>query len=272
MSSGAQDIAVGTAGVFIRRNLITSGELERLVAEDGLCGVTSNPSIFEKALVGSTDYNEWLAEAAASGQDAMTLYEGFAVADIQRAADVLRAVYERTETRDGYASLEVSPYLAHDTKGTVAEARRLWSKVQRNNVMIKVPGTPEGLPAIQALLTEGINVNVTLLFSRDVYEQVAETYIAGLEALAARGGDLSRIASVASFFVSRIDTAVEALVRARLETGPAPNEQVAMSRLLGKVAIANAKLAYQAYKSIFRSPRWRRLAERAPTSDLKDGP
>jgi transaldolase / glucose-6-phosphate isomerase len=248
---------------YIRRHLIASGELERLVAEDGLCGVTSNPSIFEKALVGSTDYNDWLAEAAAQrDQDAMTLYEGFAVADIQQAADVLRPVYEQTQARDGYASLEVSPYLAYDTKGTVAEARRLWKKVQRSNVMIKVPATPEGIPAIQALLTEGINVNVTLLFSREIYEQVAEAYLAGLESLEARGGDLGRIASVASFFVSRIDTAVEAMVRARLEAAPGPTEQAMLRRLLGKVAVANAKLAYQAFKSIFRSPRWQALAGR----------
>ena len=247
---------------YIRRHLITSGELRRLVAEDGISGVTSNPSIFEKALTGSSDYNDFLAGAAKrQDQDAMSLYEDFAVADVQQAADVLRQVYDQTQRRDGYVSLEVSPYLAHDTQGTIREARRLWDKVGRENVMIKVPATPEGIPAIRQLISEGINVNVTLLFARESYEAVAEAYIAGLEAAAARGGDLTRIASVASFFVSRIDTAVDALISARLERAPAP-EKERLRSLLGKTAIANAKLAYQTFREICRGKRWSALADK----------
>ena len=202
---------------YIRRNLITSGELQRLITEDGLRGVTSNPAIFEKAIAGSTDYQAVLEAPEARGLDAKSLYEKLAVSDIQDAADILRPVYERTPKRDGYVSLEVSPFLAHDTEGTLEEARRLWKAVGRENVMIKVPANTEGIPAIQKLISEGINVNVTLLFSQEAYERVAEAYIAGLEQLAARGGDLKQVASVASFFVSRIDTAIDALIAARLK-------------------------------------------------------
>jgi transaldolase/glucose-6-phosphate isomerase len=247
---------------YIRRHLITSGELQRFVAADGLSGVTSNPSIFEKALVGSSDYNDFLAGAAKQqGQDAMSLYEDFAVADVQQAADVLRQVYDQTQRRDGYVSLEVSPYLAHDTQGTLRDARRLWNKVGRENVMIKVPATPEGIPAVRQLISEGINVNVTLLFARESYEAVAEAYLAGLEAAAAQGGDLARTASVASFFVSRIDTAVDALLAARLAGAPAA-EKGRLRGLLGKTAIASAKLAYRAFREIHRGKRWRALAEK----------
>src|SRR5215467_12756399 len=193
----------------IRRGLITSGELQRLVDEDGLRGVTSNPAIFEKAITGSTDYDEAL--------QALEQQPDLDAGDIQMAADVMDAVYARTNRRDGYVSLEVSPYLAHDTAGTIAEARRLWQAVHRPNVMIKVPATPAGIPAIQQLISEGININVTLLFHMAMYEQVAEAYIAGLEALVAGGGDPSGVASVASFFISRIDTAVDSVIEARLK-------------------------------------------------------
>src|SRR5436305_4140876 len=177
---------------FIKRDLLTSGELKRLIEEDGLRGVTSNPSIFEKAIAGSSDYDDALQALAREGDfDAKALYERLAIADIQAAADVMRPVYEQTARRDGYVSLEVSPYLARDTEGTLAEARRLWSAVARPNVMIKVPATPDGVPAVRQLISEGINVNVTLLFRIAAYEAVAQAYIEGLEALAARGGDPS---------------------------------------------------------------------------------
>src|SRR5918911_562508 len=204
----------------IRRGLITSGELQNLVDNDGLMGVTSNPAIFEKAITGSTDYDEALQTLEHQPDlDAKALYEHLAVGDIQMAADAMAPVYARTNKRDGYVSLEVSPYLAHDTAGTIDEARRLWQTVARPNVMIKVPATPAGIPAIQQLISEGINVNVTLLFGMAAYEAVADAYLAGLEALVARGGDPSSVASVASFFISRIDAAVDGILTARLEKG-----------------------------------------------------
>ena len=247
---------------YIRRSLITSGELRRLIDEDGLQGVTSNPAIFEKAVTGSSDYKEMLEAPEGRALDAKTLYEKLAVRDIQDAAEALRPVYERTSGRDGYVSLEVSPLLAHDTAGTLAEARRLWRAVARDNLMIKVPATAEGLPAIRELISDGINVNVTLLFGCDTYEKVAEAFIAGLERLVARGGDPKRVASVASFFVSRVDTAVDSLIAARLQATTNAGEQSILRGLIGKAAIANAKLAYQRYLELFGSPRWRALAGR----------
>ena len=243
---------------YIRRSLFTSGELQRLIDEDGLMGITSNPAIFEKAITGSQDYTAALAALETEHLDAMALYERLAIEDIQQAADLLKPVYEQTQGRDGYVSLEVSPYLAKDTDGTVAEARRLWQAVQRPNLMIKVPATPEGIPAIQTLIGEGININVTLLFSQEAYRRVAEAYLAGLEALAASGGDLRRVASVASFFVSRIDSLVDARLEAKLKAGE--GDRALLESLRGKVAIANAKLAYQAYKKIFAGELWERLA------------
>src|SRR4030088_375520 len=191
---------------YIRRDLLKGGELQRLITEDGLRGMTSNPAIFEKAIAGSTQYQDFLDSLAGrTDLDAKGRYELLAIRDIQDAADLLRPVYQSTNRRDGYVSLEVSPYLANDTKGTIEEARRLWKAVARENVMIKIPGTPEGLPAIRQMLSEGININVTLLFAQDVYVKVAEAYIAGLEQFAKSGGDVSKMASVASFFISRID-------------------------------------------------------------------
>ncbi len=245
---------------YIRHGLITSGELRRLVEEDDLAGVTSNPSIFEKAITGSTDYSDVLEELRLQETDVMGLYEALVVRDIQDAADVLKAVYERTNGRDGYVSLEVSPYLAHDTDGTIREVIRLHEKVGRDNLMLKVPATEEGIPAIERLLAEGINVNVTLLFSREAYARVVEAYIRGLERFSAAGGDVSRVASVASFFVSRIDTAVDAAISERLGEVPGgPEDRAVLQRLLGKVAIANAKLAYQHYKDTFAGDRWQAL-------------
>jgi transaldolase / glucose-6-phosphate isomerase len=247
---------------YIRRSLISTGELARLVREDGLRGMTSNPSIFEKAITGSTDYSKALQQLADGKLDAQSIYERLAIRDIQDAADVLRPVYEASNWRDGYVSLEVSPHLAHKTEQTLAEARRLWQAVGRENLMVKVPGTPEGIPAIQQLIGEGININVTLLFAQEVYEQVAQAYIAGLEGLAKRGGDLRRAASVASFFVSRIDTLVDSLLNDRIKGSADERTKSALRVLQGKVAIANAKLAYQSYKSIFSGARWQALASR----------
>ncbi len=247
---------------YIRRSFIASGELARLVRDDGLRGVTSNPAIFEKAITGSADYADALRALEREKLDAMSLYERLAIRDIQEAADVLRPVYDDTRYRDGYVSLEVSPALARDTQGTIAEARRLWRLVARENVMIKVPGTPEGIPAITKLVAEGLNINVTLLFSQERYEEVAEAYLAGLEQLAARGANLSRVACVASFFISRIDTAVDALITSRLKTATRASERALLQSLVGRIAVANAKLAYQRYKEILRGARWRALADR----------
>jgi transaldolase / glucose-6-phosphate isomerase len=246
---------------YIRRSLIATGELGRLIEQDGLRGVTSNPSIFEKAITGSTDYSKALEELTARKDlDAKGIYESLAIRDIQDAADVLRPVYEQTNRRDGYVSLEVAPYLAHKTQETIDEARRLWKAVGRPNLMVKVPGTAEGIPAIQQLIGEGININVTLLFAQEVYESVAEAYIAGLEALAKSGGNLSHTGSVASFFVSRIDTLIDGQIADRVKKSQNPAEQATLRGLVGKVAIANAKLTYQRYKNIFSGPRWATLA------------
>lgn len=245
---------------YIRRSLITSGELQRLVDEDGLRGVTSNPSIFEKAIVGSTDYKDILDASESRSLDAKSLYEKLAIRDIQDAADLLRPVYKQSQRRDGYVSLEVAPTLAHDTEGTLKEARRLWEAVGCENVMIKVPATPAGIPAIEQLISEGINVNVTLLFSQEPYEQVADAYITGLEKFMGNGGDLSRVASVASFFISRIDTAIDSIITTRLKGSTVPGEEAPLRGLIGKVAIANAKLTYQRYQELFNNPRWQELA------------
>jgi transaldolase/glucose-6-phosphate isomerase len=248
---------------YIRRDLFTSGELKRLIEEDGLRGMTSNPSIFEKAIAGSDLYAQTLAELEKRKDlDAKSRYEELAIKDIQDAADFLKPVYQQTKKRDGYVSLEVSPYLAHKTQETLDEARRLWKRVGRENLMVKVPGTPEGIPAFQQLISEGININVTLLFAFDVYVRVAEAYIAGLEAFAKSGGDVSRVASVASFFISRIDTLVDSEIDSKLKTTTNADDQAQLRSLHGKVAIANGKLTYQRYKQIFSGPRWDALASR----------
>jgi transaldolase / glucose-6-phosphate isomerase len=245
---------------FLARRFIAEGGLKKLIRHDGLTGVTSNPSIFEKAIAGSADYDSSLKAAESQGDlDIMALYERLAIQDIQHAADVLRPVYEATKRADGYVSLEVSPYLAMSTDATIVEARRLAKAVGRDNVMIKVPATKPGLPAIRQLIGEGINVNITLLFSQLVYEEVVEAYLAGLEHLVAHGGDPSKIASVASFFVSRIDVAVDKLIEARLRPVNDANQRDTLCRLRGKVAIANAKLAYQRYKRLFAGARWNKL-------------
>jgi transaldolase/glucose-6-phosphate isomerase len=245
---------------YIRRSLLTSGELRRLIDEDGLQGLTSNPAIFEKAIVGSADYDDILRGPDARGLAAKTLYEKLAIRDIRDAADALRPVYQRTSARDGYVSLEVSPILAHDTAGTLAEARRLWREVARANLMIKVPATNAGLRAIRELIGEGINVNVTLLFGCDTYEKVAQAYMAGVEALSARGGDPARVGSVASFFVSRVDSAIDSLLEARAAATIDAKQKDALRGLMGRAAIANAKLAYQRYRQLVGSASWQALA------------
>jgi transaldolase/glucose-6-phosphate isomerase len=245
---------------FVRRSLIVDGGLARLIDHDGVRGVTSNPAIFEKAIGGSADYDSAAQALMAKGDySVVDLYERLAIEDIQGAADALAPVYQASERRDGYISLEVSPYLALETEGTIEEAKRLWAAVGRDNLMVKAPGTAAGVPAIRALIGLGININVTLLFAQSAYEAVAEAYLAGLEDFAASGGDLSGVASVARFFVSRIDSVIDGEIDRRLKAGAAAHE-ADLKRVRGKVAIANAKLAYQYYLRLIESPRWQALA------------
>ena len=246
---------------YIRRDLFTTGKLKGMITDDGLRGMTSNPSIFEKAIADSSLYDDQLKSLAAQkGLDATGRYEQIAIRDIQSAADTLRPVYEQSNFRDGYVSLEVSPYLARKTQETIDEARRLWKTVQRENVMIKIPGTAEGIPAIRQAIGEGININVTLLFAQEVYEKVAEAYIAGMEDFSKRGGNLKKMAGVASFFISRIDTLVDSMLNEQLKKASGGSEEARLKSLLGKVAIANGKLTYQRYQRIFSGSRWEALA------------
>lgn len=244
----------------LSRRLLASGELARLVREDGIVGVTSNPTIFDKAITDSEDYDADIARLAADGKYAAAIYEALVVEDVRQAADVLLPVYEATGGRDGYVSLEVSPELARDSEGTVAAVRRLWRLVGRPNLMVKIPGTAEGLPAIEQCLYEGMNINVTLLFSVRRYEEVAWTYIRALERRSKEGMPVNGVASVASFFVSRVDTLTDRLLMERMEAEPSDKE--ALQGLLGKAGIANAKLAYQRFQAIFGSERFRALAAR----------
>jgi transaldolase len=244
---------------YIRRDLLTGGGLKKFIAEDGLRGQTSNPTIFEKAINGSTLYNDILNSPEAKSLNAKQLYEKIAIRDVQDACDIFRPVYDESKHRDGYVSLEVSPLLANDTNGTMEEARRLWKAVNRPNVMIKVPATPEGVPAIRQLLEDGLNINITLLFAQSAYEKVAEAFIAALEARAAKGQPINQIASVASFFVSRIDTLVDSKIDALLKTA-AGDAKILLESLHGTIAIANAKLTYKKYLELFGGPRWKALA------------
>jgi transaldolase / glucose-6-phosphate isomerase len=247
---------------FVSRELLKSGGLARLIAEDGVRGVTSNPSIFEKAIGHGDDYDELIAAAERAGDlDPAALFEDLAIRDIQDGADALNLVYEQAQRRDGYISIEVSPYLAMQTHETIEEARRLWRNIGRRNLMVKVPATKPGLPAIRTLIGEGINVNITLLFSQKVYAEVAEAYISGIEDFVAKGGDPHKVASVASFFVSRIDTLADEAIDQRIAATSDPEAKQRLAALKGKVAIANAKLAYQLYKRIFTDERWQRLAQ-----------
>lgn len=236
---------------YIRRSLIESGELEELI-EQGISGVTSNPSIFQKGIAGSDEYDDILKDELENDPDAspQELYETIAIRDIQDAADQLRPVYDRTDGTDGFVSLEVSPHLAYDTSGTIEEAKRLWNRVDRPNLMIKVPATKEGIPAVEELIASGVNVNITLMFSMDHYENVAEAYISGLE----QCDDPSGVASVASFFISRVTRAVDRELE-QIDSATA-------NELLGEIAIANAKLVYQRFKEIFGSERFQKLEDR----------
>ncbi|MCU4161120.1 bifunctional transaldolase/phosoglucose isomerase [Acidiphilium sp. AL] len=241
---------------FVQRHLIQQGDLKTLIERDGLKGVTSNPSIFEKAIAGSKDYGDDLAAFLKHADHGpMAIYEHLAIADIKEAADVLLPVFKETKGRDGFISLEVSPYLANDTEATIAEARRLWKAVGKPNLMVKVPATTAGIPAIRTLIGEGLSINVTLLFAVPVYEEVAKAYIAGLEHFAGQGGDVSKVASVASFFVSRIDNVIDKQLQAKIDAG-----DTALKPLLGKAAIANAKVAYERYKKLFSGKAWDALA------------
>ena len=245
---------------FIRRNIILNGDLKKMIDNDGLRGMTSNPAIFEKAITAANDYDDIINDPASKSLDAKGVYEKIAIRDVQDVADLFRGVYNDTKKYDGYVSLEVSPLLASDTQGTIDEARRLWKTVNRPNVMIKVPGTAAGLPAIRRLLEDGININITLLFAQSFYEQVAEAYLAALEARAAKGQDISGIASVASFFVSRIDTLIDKKIEEKLKAAADPKQRELLSGLEGKVAIANAKCTYEKYGQLFGGPRWKALA------------
>src|SRR5262252_3723992 len=244
---------------YIRRDLLTGGGLKKMIAEDGLRGMTSNPAIFEKSITGSTLYNDILNSPEAKSLNAKALFEKIAIRDVQDACDIFTPVYNESKRRDGYVSLEVSPFLANDTKGTLEEARRLWKAVNRPNLMIKVPATPEGIPAIRQLLEEGLNINITLLFAQSAYEKVAEAYVAALEARAAKGQALHHIASVASFFVSRIDTLIDGKIDAQLKTATGETKAL-LESLHGAIAIANAKLTYKKYQELFGGPRWKALA------------
>jgi transaldolase len=243
---------------YIRRDLIVSGELRRLIEEDGLRGMTSNPSIFEKAIAGSHDYDKDIRVMMGEGKSITAIYEALSQRDVQSAADEFRPLFDRTEGRDGYVSLEVNPHLAHDTDGTIEEARRLWADLNRPNVFIKVPATADGLPAIRQLISEGINVNVTLLFGLSRYRQVAEAYLAGIEARAGQGKSIKHVVSVASFFLSRIDAMVDPMLEKLINQGG--KEANLAKRMYGQVAIASAKMAYQIYKEIFGGERFTMLS------------
>lgn len=246
----------------IERKLITSGELKRLIEEDGLRGITSNPAIFEKAISGSDLYEGQMRELIERGKGADEIYEALAIRDVQMAADALLGVYEETGGSDGFVSLECSPLLANDTEATVEETRRLWQLLGRKNVMIKIPGTAAGIPAIEQATYEGINVNITLLFALDAYEQTMEAYIRGIERRAEEGKPVDRISSVASFFVSRIDTAVDKKLEGKINEAAGDEEKERLIALTGRIAIANAKMAYQRYKEVFHGERFRAMKEK----------
>jgi transaldolase len=244
---------------FIQRSFIESGGLKKLVDEDGISGVTSNPTIFQKAIGGSSDYDGELRTYAGQGEDAEGIFKKLTSNDIAMGADILRPVYDRTSSQDGYISIEVSPDAAHDTEKTLADAHFYWEYIKRPNIMIKVPATPEGIPAIEQLISEGINVNITLIFAVEVYQEVMEAYIRGLERRAESGGSIDRIASVASFFVSRVDTLVDSLLEEKSNgADDATREQ--LKQLEGKAAIANAKIAYELFEQVFGSNRFKTLA------------
>jgi transaldolase len=243
----------------IDRAQLVSGQFKRLMDEDGVVGVTANPTIFEKSISSGQAYDEQMTQLIAAGKDTSEIYEALVLQDITTVADMLRPIYDSTEGKDGYVSLEVSPDLAHDTEGTLSEVRRFWKMVNRPNLMIKIPGTPEGLPAVRQALSEGINVNITLIFSIETYRKVADAYLSALEERNGRGEDISHIGSVASFFVSRVDTLVDKLLDDKIKATSDSAEQQKLKALQGKAAIANARLVYQDFKRIFGTPRFESL-------------
>lgn len=243
----------------ISRSLVRDGELKRLIDEDGVVGQTSNPNFFKEAIVGKTDYDDQMRDLARAGKRGDEIYEALTTTDVQGACDVFAPVYQRTNGVDGYVSIEVSPTLAHDTQGTIAEARRLWKIVDRPNLMIKIPAAPEGIPAIRQVLSEGINVNVTLVFSIASYREVMNAYIEALADRSSRGEPVDRIASVGSFFVSRVDVAVDKTLDGMIASASGAEKEKLQS-LLGKAAIANAKDAYHEFRTMFSGPRWDALA------------
>ena len=246
----------------MERKLVTSGKLKKMIVEDDLRGLTSNPTIFEKAIAGSEDYDAQLGEVASQNKVGDSIYEALVLQDISDAADLFRPVYDRTNGVDGFVSIEVSPLLARDTKGTISEAKRLFATLGRPNVMIKIPATAEGIPAVEEVIASGINVNITLIFSNDVYGQVMEAYLRGLERRANAGQPIGDIASVASFFVSRIDAQADKQIQARIAKSTDANERRELESLLGNVAISNAKLAYQQFKEVFGGGRFRKLRDK----------
>lgn len=243
----------------IDRAQLASGEFKRLLDEDGVVGVTANPTIFEKSISHGHAYDEQLSQLIREGKNTSEIYEALVIQDIRTVADLLRPIYDRTNGQDGYVSLEVSPELAHDTEGTLNEARRFWQMVARPNLMIKIPATPAGIPTIERALSEGININITLIFSLDSYKAVAEAYLNALESRNAEGKDISHIASVASFFVSRVDTLVDKLLEDKIKASSDAAEQAHLKSLEGKAAIANARVVYQEFKRIFHTPRFETL-------------
>ncbi|TMC42257.1 MAG: transaldolase [Chloroflexi bacterium] len=245
----------------IDRSQLVSGQFKRLLDEDGICGVTANPTIFEKSISSGHAYDEQINQLIREGKSTNEIYEALIIQDIRTVADILRPIYDSANRQDGLVSLEVSPDLAHDTEGTLSEVRRFWKMVDRPNLMIKIPGTPEGIPAVLQALTEGINVNITLIFSISTYRQVAEAFISALEARRAAGEDISHMASVASFFVSRVDTLVDKLLEDKVKATSNTTEQQHLKSLEGKAAIANARLVYQDFKKIFNTPRFAALKQ-----------
>ena len=245
----------------IDRSQLVSGQFKRLLDEDGICGVTANPTIFEKSISSGHAYDEQINQLIKEGKSTNEIYEALIIQDIRTVADILRPIYDSANRQDGLVSLEVSPDLAHDTEGTLSEVRRFWKMVDRPNLMIKIPGTPEGIPAVLQALTEGINVNITLIFSISTYRQVAEAFISALEARRTAGEDISHMASVASFFVSRVDTLVDKLLEDKVKATSNTSEQQHLKSLEGKAAIANARLVYQDFKKIFNTPRFAALKQ-----------
>jgi len=243
----------------IDRAQLASGAFKRLLDEDGVVGVTANPTIFEKSISSGHAYDEQITQLIREGKNTNEIYEALVIQDIRTVADLLRPIYERTNGQDGYVSLEVSPELAHNTEGTLSEARRFWNAVARPNLMIKIPATLAGIPAIEKALTEGININITLIFSLDSYKAVTEAYLNALESRNAEGQDISHIASVASFFVSRVDTLVDKLLEEKVKASSDASEQAHLKSLEGKAAIANARVVYQEFKRIFSTPRFETL-------------